>query len=132
MFCCRYLDVFFSKVDSDVILLLDMIVCVINFVFSVIVVFVNIFILYVLYKVLLLYFLFKVLLCSFVLLDLGVGVIVQLLFVVYRWVQINGIFYKYCKEGIFFYIEGSYFLVVLFFIMVVISIDWFFLLVFCV
>lgn len=76
MFCCRYLDVFFSKVDSDVILLLDIIVCVINFLFSVIVVFVNIFILYVLYKVLLLYFLFKVLLCSFVLLDLGVGVIV--------------------------------------------------------
>lgn len=121
--CCRHLDVFFSKADSDVILLSDTIVCVINSVFSVIAVFANILILYALYKASSLHPPSKALLCSLALSDLGVGAIVQPLFVVYRWAQINGILHKYCKEGIFSHIEGSHFSAVSFLTMAAISID---------
>lgn len=121
--CCRQLDVFFSKADGDVILLSDTIVCVINSVFSVIAVFANILILHALFKASSLHPPSKALLCSLALSDLGVGAIVQPLFVVYRWAQIKGILHEYCTEGIFAHIEGSYFSAVSSLTMTAISID---------
>ena len=121
--CCKHLDVFFSNADSDIILLSDAIVCVINAVFSFIAVFANILILYALYKASSLHSPSKALLCSLALSDLGVGAIVQPLFVAYRWAQINGNLHELCTEGIVSHIEGSHFSAVSFMTMTAISID---------
>ena len=120
---CRQLDTFFISADSDTILLTDTIVCVLNSVFSVVAVFANIFILYALYKASSLHSPSKALLCSLALSDLGVGAIVQPLFVAYRWAQINENLPDLCTAGIISHIEGSHLSAVSFLTMTAISID---------
>ena len=120
---CRQLDTFFSSADSDVILLTDTIVCVLNSLFSFVAVFANILILYALYKASSLHPPSKALLCSLALSDLGVGAIVQPLFVAYRWAQIDGNLPQLCTAGIISHIEGSHLSAVSFLTMTAISID---------
>ena len=121
--CCRHLDTFFSSADREIIVLTDIIVCVLNSVFSLVAVFANILILYALYKASSLHSPSKALLCSLALSDLGVGAIVQPLFVAYRWAQINGNLTQLCTAGIISHIEGSHFSAVSFLTMTAISLD---------
>ncbi|KAJ7340339.1 hypothetical protein OS493_003079 [Desmophyllum pertusum] len=121
--CCRHLDTFFSSADSDIILLSDTIVCVLNAVFSFVAVFANIIILYALCKASSLHSPSKALLCSLALSDLGVGAIVQPLFVAYRWAHINDNLPVLCTAGIISHIEGSHFSAVSFLTMTAISLD---------
>ena len=121
--CCTHLDTFFSSADRDIILLTDIIVCVLNSVFSLVAVFANILILYALYKASSLHSPSKAMLCSLALSDLGVGAIVQPLFVAYRWAHINGNLPKLCTAGIVSHIAGSHFSAVSFLTMTAISLD---------
>jgi len=121
--CCVHLDPFFSSADREIIVLTDIIVCVLNCLFSVVAVFANILILYALYKTSSLHSTSKAMLCSLALSDLGVGAIVQPLFVAYRWAQINGSLPKFCTAGIISHIEGSHFSAVSFLTMTAISLD---------
>lgn len=120
---CTHLDTFFSSADRDTIVLTDIIVCVLNSVFSLVAVFANIFILYALYKASSLHSPSKAMLCSLALSDLGVGAIVQPLFVAYRWAQINGNLPELCTAGIISHIVGSHFSAVSFLTMTAISLD---------
>ena len=121
--CCTHLDTFFSSADRDIIVLTDIIVCVLNSVFSLVAVFANILILYALYNASSLHSPSKAMLCSLALSDLGVGAIVQPLFVAYRWAQINGNLPELCTAGIISHIEGSHFSAVSFLTMTAISLD---------
>ena len=121
--CCSGLDIFFRNADSEIISLSDSILCVINAVFSFVAVFANILVLYALYKATSLNSTTKALLCSLALSDLGVGVIVQPLFVAYRWAQVQGNLPDACTAGIISHIEGSHFSAVSFLTMTAISVD---------
>ena len=121
--CCSDLEPFFRSADSDIISLSDTILCVLNAVFSSVAVFANIIVLYALYKATSLNSTSKALLCSLALSDLGVGAVVQPLFVVYRWAQITGQLPKACIAGIISHIEGSHFSAVSFVTMTAISVD---------
>lgn len=121
--CCNDLEPFFRSADSDIISLSDTILCVLNAVFSFVAVFANIIVLYALYKATSLNSTSKALLCSLALSDLGVGAVVQPLFVVYRWAQITGQLPKACIAGIISHIEGSHFSAVSFVTMTAISVD---------
>ena len=94
-----------------------------NTLFSFIAVLANILILYALYKASSLHSPSKALLCSLALSDLGVGAIVQPLFIAYRWAQINGYLPELCTPGIISHIEGSHLSAVSFLTMTAISID---------
>ena len=59
----------------------------------------------------------------FALSDLGVGAILQPLFVAYSWTQINGNLPKLCTAGIVSHIEGSHFSTVSFLTTTAISLD---------
>ncbi len=120
---CEQLDVFFKDAIKDVISVSDTVVCAMNVLFGVIAVFANILILFALYKASSLHSPSKALLCSLALSDLGVGAIVQPLFVTYRWAQINGNLPNLCTEGIMSHIEGSHLSAVSFLTMTAISID---------
>lgn len=120
---CYELELFFKDAVREVISVSDIVICVMNVLFSVVVVFANILILYTLYKASSLHFPSKAILCSLAMSDLGVGAIVQPLFVAYRWVQIDGNISKNCTAGIVFHIEGSHFSAVSFLTMTAISLD---------
>ena len=120
---CTHLDTFFNSADRDIIVLTDIIVCVLNSIFSLVAVFANILILYALYKASSLHSPSKAMLCSLALSDLGVGAIVQPLFVAYRWAQINGNLPNLCTAGIISHIEGSHLSAVSFLTMTAISLD---------
>lgn len=120
---CSDLDPFFRNADSDIMSISDTILCVINAVFSFVAVFANIIVLYALYKATSLNPTSKALLCSLALSDLGVGAIVQPLFVAYRWAQIKGHLLEACTAGIISHIEGSHFSAVSFLTMTAISVD---------
>jgi len=87
---CYELELFFKDAVREVISVSNIVVCVMNVLFSVVAVFANILILYTLYKASSLHFPSKAILCSLAMSDLGVGAIVQPLFVAYRWAQIDG------------------------------------------
>ena len=121
--CYSSLDTFFRNADSDIIALSDTILCVLNAVFSLVAVVANIIVLYALYKATSLNSTSKALLCSLALSDLGVGAMVQPLFVAYRWAQIKGNLLEACTAGIISHIEGSHFSAVSFLTMTAISVD---------
>ena len=120
---CYELELFFKDAMKTVISISDIVVCVVNILFSLVAVFANILILYALYKASSLHSSSKAMLCSLALSDLGVGAIVQPLFVAYRWAQINGNLPKLCTAGIVSHIEGSHFSAVSFLTMTAISLD---------
>ena len=120
---CVPLDTFFNNADKDLITLTDSIVCVVNGVFSVVATVFNLVVLYALCKASSLHSTSKALLFSLALSDLGVGVIVQPLFVAYRWAQIDGILPDFCTVGIVSHIEGSHFSAVSFLTITAISMD---------
>ena len=120
---CHELELFFKDAVKDVISVSDIVVCVMNVLFSVVAVFANILILYALCKASSLHSPSKAMLCSLALSDMGVGAIVQPLFVAYRWAQINGNLPKLCIVGITSHIEGSHFSAVSFLTMTAISLD---------
>ena len=120
---CNKLDIFFKDAAKGTVSASDRIICAINILFSFVAVFANILIFYALCKASSLHSPSKALLCSLALSDLGVGAIVQPLFVVYRWAQINGNLHELCTEGIVSHIEGSHFSAVSFLTMTAISID---------
>ena len=120
---CYELELFFKDAMKTVISISDIVVCVVNILFSLVAVFANILILYALYKASSLHSPSKAMLCSLALSDLGVGAIVQPLFVAYRWAQINGNLPKLCTAGIVSHIEGSHFSAVSFLTMTAISLD---------
>lgn len=121
--CCSDLETFFRYADKEALVISDTILCVLNAVFSVVAVFANIVILYALYKATTLNSTSKALLCSLALSDLGVGAIVQPLFVAYRWAQIKGNLTVACTAGIITHIVGSHLSAVSFLTMTAISID---------
>ena len=104
---CDELDIFFKDAMKDIIYVSDRIICAVNVLFSFISMFANILILYALYKASSLHSPSKALLCSLALSDLGVGAIVQPLFVAYRWAQINGNLPDLCTAAIISHIEGK-------------------------
>ena len=120
---CYELELFFKDAMKTVISISDIVVCVVNILFSLVAVFANILILYALYRASSLHSSSKAMLCSLALSDLGVGAIVQPLFVAYRWAQINGNLPKLCTAGIVSHIEGSHFSAVSFLTMTAISLD---------
>ncbi|KAJ7349546.1 hypothetical protein OS493_038636 [Desmophyllum pertusum] len=120
---CNKLHIFFKDAVKDVIAVSDTAVCATNVLFSFIAVFANIIILYALCKASSLHSPSKALLCSLALSDLGVGAIVQPLFVAYRWAHINDNLPELCTAGIISHIEGSHFSAVSFLTMTAISLD---------
>ncbi|KAJ7340340.1 hypothetical protein OS493_003080 [Desmophyllum pertusum] len=120
---CNKLHIFFKDTVKDVIAVSDTVVCAMNVLFSFIAVFANIIILYALCKASSLHSPSKALLCSLALSDLGVGAIVQPLFVAYRWAHINDNLPELCTAGIISHIEGSHFSAVSFLTMTAISLD---------
>ena len=120
---CYELELFFKDAEKSVISVSDTVGCVMNVLFSFVAVFANTLILYTLYKASSLHSSSKAMLCSLVLSDLGVGAIVQPLFVAYRWAHINGNLSKLCTAGIVSHIEGSHFSAVSFLTMTAISLD---------
>ena len=120
---CYELEPFFKDAVKNVISVSDILVCVMNVLFCLVAVFANILILHALYKASSLHSSSKAMLCSLALSDLGVGAIVQPLFVAYRWAQINGNLPKLCTAGIVSHIEGSHFSAVSFLTMTAISLD---------
>ena len=106
--CCNSLDIFFRDADSDVITISDTVLCVVNAIFSIVAVFSNLIVLYALYKATSLNSTSKALLCSLAISDLGVGAIVQPLFVAYRWIQIRGNLPDACTVGIISHIVASH------------------------
>lgn len=122
--CCSDLEIFFSNADVDILSLSDSILCLVNAVFSFVAVFANIIVFYALYKATSLNSTSKALLCSLALSDLGVGAIVQPLFIVYRWAKIqNRLEDEACTAGIIAHIEGSHLSAVSFLTMTAISVD---------
>ena len=120
---CYELELFFKDAVKNVVSVSDIVVCVMNVLFSLVAVFANILILYALYKASSLHSPSKAMLCSLALSDLGVGAIVQPLFVAYRWAQINGNLPELCTAGIISHIVGSHFSAVSFLTMTAISLD---------
>ena len=120
---CEKLHLFFKEADEDMIFISDTTVCVLNMLSSIIAVFSNLLILFALYKASSLHPASKALLYSLALSDLGVGVIVQPLFVTYRWAQLHGELPDICVAGIISHIEGSHFSAVSFLTMTAISVD---------
>ena len=121
---CNDLDIFFSDADVDTLSRVDAILCFVNAVFSFVAVFANIIILYALYEASSLNSTSKALLCSLALSDLGVGAIVQPLFVVYRWAQIrHGLEDDTCVAGFIAHVVGSSLAAISFLTMTAISVD---------
>ena len=120
---CYELELFFKDAAKDVMSVSDIVVCIMNILFSLVAVFANILILYALYRASSLHSPSKAMLCSLALSDLGVGTIVQPLFVAYRWAQIEGYLSKLCTAGIVSHIEGSHFSAVSFLTMTAIGLD---------
>ena len=121
--CCNSLDIFFRDADSDIITISDTVLCVVNAIFSIVAVFSNLIVLYALYKATSLNSTSKALLCSLAISDLGVGAIVQPLFVAYRWIQIRGNLPDACTVGIISHIVASHLSAVSFMTMIAVSID---------
>ena len=120
---CYELELFFKDAVKNVVSVSDIVVCVMNVLLSLVAVFANILILYALYKASSLHSPSKAMLCSLALSDLGVGAIVQPLFVAYRWAQIKGTLPNLCIAGIVSHIEGSHLSAVSFLTMTAISLD---------
>lgn len=121
---CSDLDIFFSNADVDTLSRIDAILCFVNAVFSFVAVFANGIILYALYKASSLNSTSKALLCSLALSDMGIGAIVQPLFVVYRWAYIrHGLEDDACIAGFIAHVTGSGLAAVSFLTMTAISVD---------
>lgn len=120
---CDELHLFFKDVDEDIIDISDTVVCALNLLSSIVAVPFNLLILFALYHATTLHPPSKALLSSLALSDLGVGVIVQPLYVAYRWAQIHGDLPNACIAGIVSHIEGSHFSAVSFLTMTAISVD---------
>ena len=120
---CDKLQFYFNNADKHVIFVADTSVCALNILSSIIAIPFNVVILYSLFKANSLHPPSKALLSSLALSDLGVGVIVQPLYVTYRWAQIQGVLTKACTTGIVSHIGGSHFSAVSFLTMTAISVD---------
>ena len=120
---CELLHVFFKDADKSIISVSDTVVCLLNVLSSIIAVFSNLLILFALYRASSLHHPSKALLCSLALSDLGVGIIVQPLFVTYRWAEINGRLSQTCAAGILSHVEGSHFSAVSFLTITAIGVD---------
>lgn len=120
---CDKLHLFFKDANKEIISVSDATFCALNMLSCIFAVCTNLLILFALYKATSLHPPSKALLSSLALSDLGVGAIVQPLFVAYRWTQIHGDLTNACIAGIISHIEGSHFSAVSFLTMTAISVD---------
>ena len=120
---CDDLHLFFKDVDKDIIDVSDTVVCALTLLSSIVAVPFNLLVLFALYHATTLHRPSKALLSSLALSDLGVGVIVQPLYIAYKWAQIHGDLPSACNAGIVSHIEGSHFSAVSFLTMTAISVD---------